>query len=431
VFATVATNYAGTGTSATNASITLNSNGLAISVAAPGAGAALTVSDNATSGTAGRLAFTNLNGITLSLSTGGGGFHTIVGSHNALTTAMASNRGSDFVQAGAAFNGTNASGTIASGNISVSIGNYITTAAQSDHSHGNPTLALTNLSGTTASASNGLTLSLSAAAPGGGGPAASFYDNLRGYIVGTTTQSRMGSTSHIQPFMLPYDISVSYVRCPITMSVGNTTSIATTNGATGSCSILSSIYAIVYQQNGGASSQSLKLYASGSVGFTQRWSFSANATAGSQWTLSHTVSFENTAGATSYVTHVAASLTNYSFGSLSLTLFTGMKALDIPFATSLAAGNYWMMFGANSTTQHGGSAAAMTNLRISFSNIAVTRANISLGHFGNNTNASIQYMPGCGSFSTNAIGTTASLGYSNISSSASHVFPWFQMHRTT
>lgn len=40
---------------------------------------------------------------------------------NALTTAMASNRGSDFVQANAAFNGTNASGTIASNNISVSV----------------------------------------------------------------------------------------------------------------------------------------------------------------------------------------------------------------------------------------------------------------------------------------------------------------------
>jgi hypothetical protein len=44
-----------------------------------------------------------------------------------------------------------------------------TSYAASDHSHGNPTLALTNLSGTTASNSAGLTLSLSAAAPGGGG----------------------------------------------------------------------------------------------------------------------------------------------------------------------------------------------------------------------------------------------------------------------
>jgi hypothetical protein len=45
-----------------------------------------TVSDAATSGTVARLAFTNLNGITLSLSSGAGGSHTIVGSHNALTS---------------------------------------------------------------------------------------------------------------------------------------------------------------------------------------------------------------------------------------------------------------------------------------------------------------------------------------------------------
>lgn len=47
---------------------------------------AWTVSDNATSGTVARLAFTNLNGVTLSLSSGAGGSHTIVGSHNALTS---------------------------------------------------------------------------------------------------------------------------------------------------------------------------------------------------------------------------------------------------------------------------------------------------------------------------------------------------------
>jgi hypothetical protein len=53
-----------------------------------------------------------------------------------ITTAMASNRGSDFVQATAAFAGTSASGTIASNGISVSIGPYITTGALSNHSHG-------------------------------------------------------------------------------------------------------------------------------------------------------------------------------------------------------------------------------------------------------------------------------------------------------
>lgn len=66
------------------------------------------------------LQFDNSNGITVGLSTGAG-IGTITLSHNGLTTAMASNRGTDFVQATAAFNGTNASGTIASNAISVSV----------------------------------------------------------------------------------------------------------------------------------------------------------------------------------------------------------------------------------------------------------------------------------------------------------------------
>jgi hypothetical protein len=49
--------------------------------------------------------------------------------------------------------------------------NAITTAALSDHSHGNPSLFLTNIAGTTASNSAGLTLSLSANPGGGAGVA--------------------------------------------------------------------------------------------------------------------------------------------------------------------------------------------------------------------------------------------------------------------
>jgi hypothetical protein len=87
------------------------------------------------------------------------------------------------------FTGTNITGTYNSTGLQLSVAapgggdtsscmntservNYFYTSndtfANNTHSHGNPTLALTNLSGTTASASNGLTLSLSAANPGGG-----------------------------------------------------------------------------------------------------------------------------------------------------------------------------------------------------------------------------------------------------------------------
>lgn len=67
-----------------------------------------TVSDAGTSGTVGRLAFTNLNGVTLSLSTGAAGLHTIVGSHNGLT--------SQSNQAFSAGGGSSAFQTLAFGN---------------------------------------------------------------------------------------------------------------------------------------------------------------------------------------------------------------------------------------------------------------------------------------------------------------------------
>lgn len=162
---------AGTSSAALSSIVFSNSNGVSFGLngstmtasAAAGGGVTPALSGSNGSFSFSTATFGNLNG--LSFYTSNGSF---VASHNALTTAMASNRGSDFVQATAAFAGTSASGTIASNGISVSIGPYITTGALSNHSHGNPQLNLTNLSGTTASNSAGFTLSLSAAAPGGG-----------------------------------------------------------------------------------------------------------------------------------------------------------------------------------------------------------------------------------------------------------------------
>lgn len=94
---------------------------------------AVNVSAGTTSNNLSALTFANSNGISFGLN---GSVVTGTVKTDYLTTAMASNRGSDFVQATAAFAGTSASGTIASNGISVSIGPYITTAALSNHSHG-------------------------------------------------------------------------------------------------------------------------------------------------------------------------------------------------------------------------------------------------------------------------------------------------------
>lgn len=137
------------------------------------------------------------NLITLSQSTAVGGPNTVWVQHPAwLTTAMASNRGSDFVQATAAFAGTNASGTIASNGISVAVAapipigtavkavasvgstGTITRYAPEDHQHaGVAAFAVTNTGNTLGNtrsqvgtlfiaASGGITASQSTAAAG-------------------------------------------------------------------------------------------------------------------------------------------------------------------------------------------------------------------------------------------------------------------------
>jgi len=144
------------------------------------------------------LSFSNLNGISFGTSAGSA----ITASHNALTTARASNDAVGLNTAltagplawtvnssGLSLNAGSAAGTtsgfggnLISGsmthntaglNLSLNHPAWLTTAALSNHSHGNPTLNLTNLSGTTASNSAGFTLSLSAGAGGGVTPVAS------------------------------------------------------------------------------------------------------------------------------------------------------------------------------------------------------------------------------------------------------------------
>lgn len=83
---------------------------------------------------------------------------------NFLTTAMASNASTAF--AGLGFTSTTTAGTeveatLSTNGLSMAMPAFLTTAALSNHSHGNPTLNLTNLTGTTASNSAGFTLSLS------------------------------------------------------------------------------------------------------------------------------------------------------------------------------------------------------------------------------------------------------------------------------
>lgn len=408
---------------------------------------------------------------------------------NYITTAMASNRGTDFVQAAAAFVGTSASGTIASGGLSVSIGPYITTAMLSNAA----TLSNIRVSGgttsnllsaltfadsngiswglnastltatvktdyqssgaylTTAMASNASTqfvqanagfngtnasgtiasnaISISVAAPGGGAGATLSYYQRDAAMVSSQTQTVAQSTSVVFPFAVPQNYSFSYLRFLLSGSAVSTTYARSANATAYSGSLFSTIYAVVYSQGTGASSRSLTSVASGSGGFSQQWSFSQNGTdtnSSITQSISYRVSFPpiEGSGVSTFSESTTTAGLSVTLGTPRLSAWTNMLYLDLPFANSLAPNAYWMAIGNSSTSSTQGT-NAITGLKLTFSTWGDAQPNAVFRLMGQAANASNQMELAIGSLSTNAIGTLAGFGLSNVSSSASHVMPFF------
>lgn len=150
------------------ANITVSANGSTISIVG-GAGAAadggVFITAPGSSQSVGAIEFSNANGVSFGMA-GSTVTATVATNYQSqgayLTTAALSNHShGNPTLALTSLSGTTASNS-AGFTLSLSAGAYITTGALSNHSHGDPTLALTNLSGTTASNSAGFTLSLSA-----------------------------------------------------------------------------------------------------------------------------------------------------------------------------------------------------------------------------------------------------------------------------
>lgn len=141
--------------------ITLSQNGSAITISGANApSGSINFSASNASANLASVTFSNSNGLSFGLNAG-----VITASHNGISSqsnqALSASNGSFAFQT-ARFSDANGVtfGTSAGSIMTASVN---TSYAASNHSHGNPSLNLTNISGTTASASNGLTLSLSAA----------------------------------------------------------------------------------------------------------------------------------------------------------------------------------------------------------------------------------------------------------------------------
>ena len=407
-----------------------------ITATAPAGGGAgdgwnIIAAGGSTANTTGTIVFSNSNGVSFGLNGA-----TVTASHNGytgnttqfLTTAALSNHSHAF-----ATTTTNGSvinvATSGSQGVTIAVppylttaqapGAYLTTAAQSDHSHGNPTLNLTNLSGTTASNSAGFTLSLSAAAGGGGGATLSkwAWPNLQ---FNSQTQQFLQSTFVVWPFMAE-EVSFNWLRFAKSVSMAST-SFASTANTTFSFNQAETHRLVMYSRGTGASSQSLQsvMSTSASIGFSLNvyYGSATNTSQGHTMGITYPMSTGTSSFSTEYNT---SNLSTFAISTGNNTRLTGMKMFDIAWASSLTNGEYFMAYNVStaSTTQ----GTNLSGARLLMSNIGMSMPNNTIGLFGEPNSNTIQWQSGMGSFTTVGGATTGSMGFSNISSSASHVMP--------
>jgi hypothetical protein len=313
------------------------------------------------------LNFANSNGITFSNSNG-----SVIASHNGLTTAMASNRGTDFVQANAAFAGTNASGTIASSGISISVaaggggGADGWNEGQFTNSTANSTMPIlwagnSNGSGNITMGLTGSTVTASAPSGGGGTATATLWYP---YNEGVNVMGQQGNaTWHFAPVPTPLnrgDGIVSFDQAVFPMLVTN----ATNSTGTVTVSISMGLYTKT------ESSLSLAHTASGSFAVT----FS---------------------------------------GTVNNSTYAGIRLATIPFNTTFEGGRYYAGIAYRSTT--GGANATVSQVLVSQLN-----SNFS-GNFGVASNRSNQWPMGLGVRSASSSGFFSSIAFSQIDGTASLV----------
>lgn len=254
---------------------------------------------------------------------------------------------------------------------------------------------------------------------------ASYFQNLPQWQNNTTSQYA-GSNIKIQPFVLPYDISASLFRVPIFWLVASVTTGGTSVNTTFTARYCASEALVLYSQGTGASSNSLMSMFSTVGAFTADTVYAA-AAVGSNYTVSIFQTFPPanlnltlTTDSGSYA--VTSGTYNLSTTGGPFTRFNGSRFFDFGFSTSLSAGNYWFAIGHSYAVTTGGVAGLTNAANYSPFYIQVSQSNLSFGHLGAATNATIQFRPGLGLISTNAsIMTTGDIPLNIISAEASHL----------
>jgi len=395
--------YAGTGTSATNASITLNSNGLAISV---GAGGGVTPVASASNGSFSftTLAFSNANNVTFGTSAG-----SIITASVAAPGAAAENNWVNLLGANTAGNTTASGSTIGYSGINITLsgtnGSVVNISAP----------ATSSLVG-----ASGLTISTAGSTISVGQVLQSYFDNVGGFWANSTTMTMRQSTSAIIPLNIPEPISFGFIRMPITASQAASTTAATTGNSQFSYGTTRTHNFVVYVRGTGANSLSLQSLASTSFTDQQSVNVSANANS-TQFSYSNRATYYSEGGTFGTTFDYSSSAASLNFHTSNMTGYSGIKMVAFPWSTSLSAGQYWLAYGVSTSTASQFTAVGSV-YGLGWSNYGASQPNLAFGTLGAASNSSVMPFYGMGSFTTN-VQTTASLGFTAISSSSAHARP--------
>jgi hypothetical protein len=245
----------------------------------------------------------------------------------------------------------------------------------------------------------------------------------------TVTFSFAQSTSYFAPFELQRNYSFDRMRVLASGSVAASSTQATTGGTSFSMSAITSHNIVMYSRGVGANSQSLQFLTSTQV--VDQCLMTASIAANSS---NHSVSLRFTIGNQSFTKDYSSTVTRQDWHTSHLTDLTGMKYLDLPLGLSLSPGQLWLGYGRSTTfaTQNA-SISVATRMAVSHNSmIAISQNTIPLGMLGGDTNSSVGWRPGHGSFSTGgAGGTTNSIPIANISTTASNAALFAQLMRIT
>ena len=425
-----------------------------------------TVSDAATSGTVGRLAFTNLNGVTLSLSTGAAGSHTIVGSHNAITSQ--SNQQMTLFATGnttqSSTGTTNASSIIFNGagiaSVGITGGSVVISVPAGAPSPVNFSAGTTsgNLGSVVFSDSNGVSFGLNgstitASASGAAAQTLSYF--MPEAWGATSTQSIPNGTVHFMPFFPGNNLTMYRAQiiqqittqATTTQSFSASVSSQTSTSGSGGYGLSGTLMLFSRVSTGTAanSSQLISYFSDSyslSIGMSASVSWSTNASSASvSVTTSGRIQFNSSFN--------SAGMTTGSFGSTSSTTFSStstnqnsfsssfgmtfgsqvmsqVRPLIIPFRTSISPGEWWL---AHIQSSSSGSGTYSLQRLVNFANPGIvfyTTNTTGYAEIGSTaTIVSSNLMQGMGSYSASSQ-TSTTIPISQISNQ-SQFRTWFNL----